>query len=98
MGKSFHLKAGMLINCGLTTRRKAMASNVTQYVLMDTCLGFTLEMKGLCPLHARAVSLFEKFPSQHYVCGMDNLHTSSKLALYAIKCKSKVYIHGVTRQ
>ena len=54
--------------------------------------------KGLCPLHARVVIFFEKLPSQYYVCGMDSLYTSSKLALYAIKCKSKVYIHGVTRQ
>ena len=29
---------------------------------------------------------------------MDNLYTSSKLALYAINCELKVYIHGVTRQ
>ena len=42
--------------------------------------------------------MYEQFPSQHYVCGMDNLYTSSKLDLYAINCKSKVYIHGVTRQ
>ena len=32
--------------------------------------------KGLCPLHARVVSLFEQLPLQHYVCGMDNLYTS----------------------
>ena len=29
---------------------------------------------------------------------MDNLYKSSKLALYAINCKSEVYIHCVTRQ
>ena len=54
--------------------------------------------KGLFLLHARVVSLFEKFPSQHYVCGMDNLYTSSNIALYAINCKSKLYIHCVTRK
>ena len=54
--------------------------------------------KGLCQLHARVVSLFEKFPSQHYVCGIYNLYTSSKLSLYAINLNSKVYIHGVTMQ
>jgi hypothetical protein len=54
--------------------------------------------KGLCPLHARVVSMFEQLPSKHYVCGMDNLYMSSKLALYAATCRAKVYIHGVTRQ
>ena len=44
------------------------------------------------------MSLFDQFPSQHYVCGMDNLYTSSNISLYAINYKSKVYIHGVTRQ
>ena len=44
------------------------------------------------------MSLFEQFLSQNYVCGMDKLYTSSKLSLYSINYKSKVYIHGVTIQ
>jgi hypothetical protein len=54
--------------------------------------------KGLCPLHARVVSMFEQLPSKYSVCGMDNLYMSSKLALYAWTCRAKVYVHGVTRQ
>ena len=42
------------------------------------------------------MSLFDQFLSQHYVCGMDNLYTSSNISLYAINYKLKVYIHGVT--
>ena len=42
--------------------------------------------------------LFDQFTSQHYVCGMDNLYTSSNISLCAIHYKSKVYIHGVTMQ
>ena len=54
--------------------------------------------KGIRPYHARVVSLFEQFPSQHYMCGMDNMYESSKLSLYAINCKSKLYIHCVKRK
>ena len=54
--------------------------------------------KGICPLHARVVSMFEQLPTQHYNCGMDNLYISSKLALLAISCEAKVCIHGVARQ
>jgi hypothetical protein len=54
--------------------------------------------KGVCPLHARVISMFEQLPSKHYTCGMDNLYISSKLALLAISCKAKVSVHGVARQ
>ena len=42
--KIFHLKSGMLINYELTTINKVMASNATQYVLMDKRLVLTFEI------------------------------------------------------
>ena len=54
--------------------------------------------KGLSPLHARVVSMFSQLPTKNYKAGMDNLYMSAKLALFAMGCKAKVHIHGVTRQ
>jgi len=52
----------------------------------------------LCPLHARVVSMLSQLPTKNYKAGIDNLYMSAKLALFAMNCKAKVHIHGVTRQ
>ena len=54
--------------------------------------------KGLSPLHSRVVSMFSQLPVENYKAGMDNLYMSAKLALFSMKCRAKVHIHGVTRQ
>lgn len=52
---------------------------------------------GLCPLHARTLSLIVQLSNPHHCIYMDNLYLSAKLCLFVWK-EAKAKIHGVCRQ
>jgi hypothetical protein len=54
--------------------------------------------KGMCPMHARLLHMFEKFPDVGHRVKMDNLFVSVNLAREAYALHNKVLIHGVIRQ
>ena len=53
--------------------------------------------KGLSPLHARVMFLFDMLRETYHSFYMDNLYMSALFAKHAIQSKNKVKIHGVTR-
>lgn len=53
--------------------------------------------KGLSPLHARVMGLFDSLKEDHHQCAMDNLYNSAAFCKHAYNHKKKVLCHGVTR-
>ena len=54
--------------------------------------------KGLSPLHARVMSLFDTLEDEHHQCAMDNLYNSANFCRFAVNHPKKVLCHGVTRK
>ena len=54
--------------------------------------------KGMSPLHARVMWLFDKVEEKYHNCWLDNLYMSAKLAKISFTHKNKVMVSGVTRK
>ena len=54
--------------------------------------------KGLSPLHAQVMWLFDQLKNDHHRCGVDNLYTSAKFFKGAYNHPRKVLLHGVARK
>ena len=53
--------------------------------------------KGLSPLHARIMFMFDQLKNKHHSVFMDNLYMSASFSRAALLSKNRVKIHGVTR-
>jgi hypothetical protein len=54
--------------------------------------------KGISPLHARCLWLFDSLKDKHHRCWMDNLYLSAKFAKACYTHPKQVLIAGVTRK
>ena len=83
-----------------------MGSNVTHLVMMAIRSPFFSTRspskkyidKGLFPLHARVMCLFDHLEDQFHECGVDNLYMSAKFCRDAYTHHKKVKLHCVTRK
>ena len=85
---------------------REMGSNVTHFAMMAIRSPFFRHEvppkkyinKGLSPLHARVMCLFDHLEDQFHECGVDNLYMSAKFCRDAYTHHKKVKLHGVTRK